>query len=177
MNPYFIESLQNAGAGLGAGLPNTQSNGYSINPFSVGAGAAGGFATGGPVGMGVGAGTALAGQVSGVRNAIDNTQTQFDGTNYDGYGRPVYNGSAISQGINSINELEQGRKSAMTWIDPSARFVFDRKANQVRQGMRSAQNQYNEADRSYRGQMNVREDYNQRLNSSNRLWNLYKNQI
>lgn len=190
-NPYFIEGLgkdnritgkdfekglELTGQGIAAGAGSMRSNNYAYDPASIGTGVASGFATGGPIGGAAAFATSVYGQTRDIQKNLDNTQTSFEGTSYDGYGQPVYNGQSISQGFDSIAGLEKGAKSANKLMGLGAGAVFAQKKRKVAAGINAAQNQYNTANVAYRRQNNQMEDYQQRNNSSSRYYNLLRSQ-
>lgn len=171
-------------AGLGAGL---STNPYGEEKYvpgtwdgvkAAGQGAAKGGAMGGPVGALaggiVGALTSSVMQPININKTIKSRNTSFNNTSYDAYGRPVYQGGdQINQGIEDIANLNK----TMKW-DSDNILGLNRKArkkrNAIMRNMEQSQQSYNNADISYRNQMNAQEDYNQRLNNNNRLYNLYR---
>jgi hypothetical protein len=92
-------------------------------------------------------------------------------------------GGAVAQAQNNIAELNKGEKSMKGGIDP-ATWVFQagnrkrirRKRQQLKQNVAKAQQNYNSSAVSNQGLMNNLEDYNQRMDSSNKLYNIYKSQ-
>jgi hypothetical protein len=184
-NPYFFsqtqkDAISGSAAGLAANAAPSQQDYFVPGTFdgmqAAGKGAAAGSAAG-PVG-------ALAGAIFGtlgetikqpfkINKSIRNVNTQFNSTSYDAYGRPVYVGGDVSRAasdIQGLNKTAEWDKDNILGLGRKA----SRKRDQVLQNMHQAQNQYNNADVSYRNSMNQQEDYYQRINSNSRLYNLFR---
>jgi hypothetical protein len=147
---------------------------------STGQGALAGSAAG-PIG-------ALAGGLTGaltssivqplnINKTINNRNTSFNNTAYDGNGRPVYvGGGEIAQGFKDINGLSK----AIDW-DSHNLFGFRRrgrkKQKQIEQNISRSQSDFNNADVKFRNQMNAREDYLDRFNTNARLYNIFRSQM
>jgi hypothetical protein len=171
------------GAAAASMMPNTADGQFSVDKNAGFKGSFQGLASGGVVGAiagGIGSQLGEAGRVKSALNALD---TSVQGVQYDAYGKPVYMGGAVAQAQNNIAELNKGEKSMKGGIDP-ATWVFQagnrkrirRKRQQLKQNVAKAQQNYNSSAVSNQGLMNNLEDYNQRMDSSNKLYNIYKSQ-
>lgn len=159
--------------GGASGVSGSTPNNYSLDPSAIGKSTLSGFMNGGPIGAAAGAVTSVAGQVSSIKNKLNNTQTNFNSTGYDANGSPMYQSQTFYDANNTMNGLDKGSKSASAWIDPSAKFAFSKKKRQVKAGIESSQKEYNKASADYTQKQNNMEDYNERINPYNRMYNLY----
>jgi hypothetical protein len=172
------------GAAAASMMPNTADGQFSVDKNAGFKGSFQGLASGGVVGAiagGIGSQLGEAGRVKSALNALD---TSVQGVQYDGYGRPVYGGASVATAQANISELNKGAKSMSGGLDP-ATWVFNarnrrrirKKKQQLKQNVAKAQQGYNSAAISNQGLMNNLEDYNQRMDASNKLYNVYKTQF
>jgi hypothetical protein len=183
-NPYFASYLQGASS-LGTAVSSINQpyqNQFMPDQTSgwqgMGAGASAG-STFGPMGAAIGAGLgAITGAVSSVigsHKQLNNLDTSVNGASYDAYGRPVYQGGEIANAMSTINDLDKTAKWDSTNILGIGRKA-KRKRAALQRNIQSAQQQFNESDRSYREQMNQRSEYLDRMNPYNRMYNVIRYQ-
>jgi hypothetical protein len=182
-NPGATSDQSGAGTYIAAAasmMPNTKDGQFSIDRNAGFKGSGEGLASGGVIGAVVGGVTKQWGQQSEVKKALNNLDTSVQGVQYDAYGRPSYGGASVIQAQSNIDELNKGEASMKGGIDP-ATSVFSmankrrirRKRSELKTNMIKAQQTYNQADVSNRSQMNSLEDYYQRKNPTNRMYNIY----
>jgi hypothetical protein len=171
------------GAAAASMMPNTADGQFSVDKNAGFKGSFQGLASGGVIGAiagGIGSQLGEAGRVKSALNALD---TNVEGVQYDGYGNPTYNGMSVATAQANISELNKGEKSMSGGIDP-ATWVFNarnkrrirKKRKQLKLNLAKAQQNYNSTAVSNQGMMNNLEDYNQRMDASNKLYNVYKSQ-
>ena len=176
----FSGMLGAASDGYAAGVAGGTAGNFSMNSGGIagaaGSGLAKGFATGGPLGAAiggtVGAVTSIFKQDRDLKNQINNVQTNFTAST-DMYGRPVYSGGELSQGLQNLNSMQDGLADSKEGkiglqlgkkgIRPKRRKQLQNKIAELQKGILSAQQNYNTSEASYRDQMNQREDYLDRL--------------
>jgi hypothetical protein len=177
------------GAAVTSAIPNpNEGDRFSIDPYAGYKGSFKGLAAGGVVGAIVGGVGAQVGQFSKISKELKNLDTSVEGVQYDAYGRPVYGSGSVTGAFSTDSELSKGEKSLSNknlFTDP-ANFAFSkafgtkrkirRKRNELQTNIRSAQGEFNTADANYRQQANQMEDYFERMNSNNRMYNVYRSQ-
>ena len=181
-NPYYVDTAASAMTGITSGLGSSPySRRFKPNNTAPIQGAAQGAIAGAQYGpAGAVAGGLFGGLTSAVKEPINvgksirDVNTSFQDTSFDEYGRPIYSaGQDVIQGVQDLQDLDKTAKWD-SWNLLGLNRKARRKQSQVRQGIQTAQNSYNQAEISYRNQMNAMEDYNQRMNSDARLYNLYR---
>lgn len=171
-------------SGLAAGAANSEPDRFTIDQYAGFKGSGQGLMGGGVIGAIVGGITAQAGQFSKVNKALKNLDTSVQGVQYDAYGRPVYGGESVNTAMSNVNDISQGEnKLNKTHIDPATnlfssaygtRRKLRRKREELQRNIESAQQQYNQSDVNYRKRQNELNDYYERINTNNRLYNLYR---
>lgn len=179
---------QGISSGLAAGAANSQPNGeFDIDQYAgfkgSGEGLIGG---GGAIGAIIGGVGAQIGQFSKVNKNLKNLKTGVEGVTFDAYGRPVYQGGNIVQANNTLGELDNGiDKLNKTHLDPATnlfssafgtRRKLKRKRRQLALGIQAAQKDFNSSELAFRNQSLTQQDYYNRTNNQNRLYNLYHTQ-
>lgn len=170
--------------GLSAGIANSQPVGdFDVDQYAGFKGSGQGFMGGGAIGAIIGGATAQIGQFRNVNKALNNLDTSVEGVTYDAYGRPVYQGGNIVNANANIDALNQGvKKLNKTHLDPATNVIssitgtrrkMKRKRDALQRSIQQSQQAYNTADINYRNQASQYEDYMERANSNNRLYNLY----
>ncbi|HYG02049.1 MAG TPA: hypothetical protein VD927_06355 [Chryseosolibacter sp.] len=188
-NPYFYKNIgQNAMSGLSAGAAhsNPQSD-FTVDPYAGLKGSAQGLAQGGWIGAIVGGATAQFGQFKKINENLDKLQTGVEGVTYDAYGRPVYQGhnileanqnsGALDKGISKLNDPKNliDPITSLTSTFTGTRRKMKRKRDAIQRSVALAQSDFNKAEQDFRGSSNQREDYLERMNNNNRMYNLYRN--
>lgn len=181
-------------SGLAAGAAHSQpAADFTIDPYSGFKGSFQGLAGGsksGPVGAVVGAITggitAQVGQFKKINENLRNLDTSVNAVTYDAYGRPMYAGGNINTAQANLGELDKGiNKLNQTHIDPfnniyssitGTRRRMKRKRGQLQQGIQQAQQGFNTADVNFRNQQAQMADYYSRMNSNNRMYNVFRSQ-
>jgi hypothetical protein len=176
------------GAAVTSAMPSTADGDFSVDKNAGFKGSFKGLSQGGVVGAIAGG---VMGQVSefrGVNKKLDALQTGIEGVSYDENGRAVYNGSAVNEAYNTLDQLKKGEDSMKfgkgldpaTWafggIMGTRRRIRNRR-RQLQQSVDKAQSEFNRADANTRSQMNSIEDYYQRMDPQARLYNIYKTQF
>jgi hypothetical protein len=183
-NRDYSQYAEGALGGLAAGMANSQPAGdFDVDQYAGFKGSGQGFMSGGAIGAIVGGATAQIGQFRNVNKALDNLDTSVEGVSYDAYGRPVYQGGNIVNANANINALNKGvRKLNKTHLDPATNVIssltgtrrrMKRKRDALTRSIQQSQQAYNTADVKYRNQASQYEDYMERANSNNRMYNLY----
>ena len=147
------------------------------------AGFASGFMQGGPVG-------GIIGGISGVikrRNAYRQADEALDALEPDSlvdtdiYGRPVFNSAEALQQTANINDLNRAagrkrrglRKLFRSNDDVILGAKMDMKSQALQTGLQDERNKFNSQMEDYNAQQLAMSQYNQMLNNTNRLNNLY----
>lgn len=186
-------------AGMAAGLsaataPTPDGHGFSMDPHAGYTGSLNGLSSGGAIGAIAGGITGEAGSFIKAGHAIDryNPTNDLGQTQYDAYGRPGYNGAGIVAANQAAGDLHQAELSSKSWwqggkaggvagIDSTTLFgklngyqkKAKRKLAETQGAITASQNTYNNQTSNYIHQQNTAEEYNKRMNSQNRMNNLY----
>lgn len=152
-------------------LRNPYFNG--MNTGSMLSSAASGYAAAGPIGAVVSGVTNYFQQDAQTKQAVDAVNTDF-GVNYDAYGRPSFDSQAFGQGIQDFVGLRETVRPGAVALRPKRRRHMERKMMEVYDQLNAGQQNYNQAETSYRDRMSQLSDYMSRQNDVNKLQNLYR---
>lgn len=182
----YGQMAQGAMAGLSAGAANSEPVGdFEVDQYAGFKGSGEGLMKGGVIGAIIGGGVAQYGQFSKINKNLKKLDTSVQGVTYDAYGRPVYQGGNFVNAQQNVAALNDGvKKLNRTHLDPATNIIssfsgtrrrMKRKRGELQQGIKQAQQDYNQSELTYQNQMNARQEYYQGLNN-NRLYNLMRAQ-
>lgn len=174
-NPYYDPKLiyQNASSGASAGQALGNPDQFYMNDANMLGAVGSGFATGGPIGGLVAGVSNFFGQDAKLKRSIENVNTDFN-TTFDAYGRPVYQGAEIGQGIQDFQGLMEATRPGAHAMRPRRRRQAERKAGELFGAIKEGQQSYNQAEVGYRNRMLQYQDYMDRQDDQSRLSNLYR---
>jgi len=181
----FGSYVNDASAGFAAGAANSQPVGdFNVDQYAGFKGSGEGLMKGGVIGAIVGGVTAQIGQFRNVNENLRNLDTGVNGTNFDAYGRPTYNGQAFGEANEKSAALGKGiRKLNKTHLDPATNLIssfsgtrrkMKRKQAELLKNIAAAKQDYNRSDVDFRNSQAAMDTYYKNLNNSNRMNNLYR---
>lgn len=185
LNNFDYGQLANWGsagvAGYGQGVGGVQD--FSIDPYAGLKGSGQGLAQGGWVGAVIGGVSSQIGQFSEVNRKLKDLNYGVDLYQTGATGEPIYSGAGYLQSEKTSQALKEGENAINGALDPGTRifgglFGTEGKLRRARKKMsrarRLAQNEFNDKSATFDEQQNAISDYYNRLNMSDRFYNLYK---
>lgn len=161
-----------SGAASGAMSSISQPHdGFMPDRFAAQQGAAQGYAAGGAYGALAGAIAAPTSQVVKSHRNLNNLSTTVGATRFDAYGRPVYDGTEITNATNKLPELEKTANWDSTNILGLGRKA-KRKRDKLIANVGKSQQSFNQSETQYRNRNLQLQEYFERMNN-NRLQNLH----
>lgn len=169
--PYG-QALSSASAGFAAGQAGGTPKDFYMDNGQVLGSAASGFASGGPIGAVIGGLTSTFKQDQALKAKTNNVNTSFNGVN-DMYGRPTYQSQEFAQGFQDFEGLQEATRPGKHSLMPRRRKQMMEKSFELFQGIQKGQQNYNQAENSFRNRNLQMNDYLERVNNTT-YNNLYK---